>query len=128
MHGRKAAVEMYSNLTLGTLTELMKLAPPDSIVRFDASTGHPGNPHSYRGYYEDLSFEDSSTPITARAFREMLAGCLNHVFVGYKGGCYTMVHATRLWCSEYGDASGMGISGVRFESGEVTILETIYEP
>ena len=118
---------MYSNLKLGQLIELMKIALPDSVVIFDAG-GHPGNPHSYRGYYEDLSFEESSAPITARDFLAMLSGCLNHAFQGYKGGWFTMVPATRVWSSQYGDASGMGISGVRYESDALTTLETIYEP
>lgn len=62
-----------------------------------------GSPHSYRGYYIDLSFERTPEP---RPVADVLAdarSCLGKVFEGYKGGDYTMGKSTPVWCAGYGN-------------------------
>ena len=68
---------MRKNLTLGKLIAELEALPPDTVVRFDFPEDkpqHPGEPDSYRGYYEDLAFESCNEPITASA---LLLSCKN---------------------------------------------------
>jgi len=65
-------------------------------------------PHSYRGYYEQLAFE----PAENIAVGEMLAAAksaLGATYQGYKGGDFTMTDYTDCWLSVYGTASGESI-------------------
>lgn len=58
-------------------------------------------PHSYRGYYEQLAFE----PLENTTVGAMLAcarSAFGQTFEGYKGGSYTMGKYTTVNLSEYG--------------------------
>jgi hypothetical protein len=63
------------------------------------------DPHSYRGYYEDLAFSECRGVSVA----EMLAtasACVGRTFTGYKGGEYMMYGDTRVWIAPYGESGG----------------------
>lgn len=87
------------------------------------------NPHSYRGYYSDLSFE-REIPIDKRCKNvkkvlKMLKECMGKVFEGYKGGDFVMGANTPLWRAGYGDC-GVRIMSLDL-SKEVIILITAPE-
>jgi hypothetical protein len=86
-----------THLTLGGLIAVLEKMPDDTPV------ANLQNPGSYRGYYEDLYFEQN--PGTRPAY-ELLADCkaaLSKVFEGYRGGHYVMTKLTPLWIATYGN-------------------------
>jgi hypothetical protein len=109
------------HLTLGQAIELAKAADPQMVVEFDRG-GSPAGPHSYRGYYSDLSFGQSGAPVTVAEFLSDLTKSLGRTFEGYKGGDYVMGDETPLWVAPYG-CTGPAIMGARI-NGEKLILET----
>lgn len=109
------------HLTLGEMiTELSKL-PEDIPIRYDCTTASPTSPHSYRGYYSDLAFEQSDS---VRTVGSVLLDCkqsLGKVFTGYKGGDYTMTEDTPLWAAEY-SCCGKAMMGLSVGDTAVVIL------
>lgn len=92
---------MNNQMTLGELIfELEKLDPNQKIQKIQ-------NPHSYRGYYEDLAFETSEEFMTVKEALQLCKDCLGKVFVGYKGGNWYMDEKTLVWISEHGNLGGM---------------------
>ncbi len=90
------------HLTLDGLIECCINSPQEYTVTFENGDG-VGNPHSYRGYYSDLSFETTNE---VKTVKEMWALCCHHcldqTFEGYKGGDFLMTGSTPLWCADYG--------------------------
>ena len=85
-----------TQMTLGKLIAELEGMPPGAKVI------NMSRPHSYRGYYCDLAFENDEE--TCRA-GELLAVCksaMGKVFEGYKGGDYIMKESTPVWIAEYG--------------------------
>lgn len=110
---------MFDNMKLGELLEFLKDVSPTRLIKFDNGDS-PSRPHSYRGYYEQLAFERNVVPMTVGGFLEMCqTKVLGKTFEGYKGGKYTMAAETPLWCSDYGDASGVAIVKIVTEGGEL---------
>ena len=98
------------HLTLGGLVEALSATDPESIVVFDFDAAiSPSAPESYRGYYSDLSFPPSSTPITVGSLLKEARDAIGHTFEGYKGGDFEMHDDTPLWASPYGSANGLAI-------------------
>jgi len=63
------------------------------------------NPHSYRGYYEDLAFE----PIEETTFGNMLEAAQSaygSTYIGWKGGEFTMNECTTCWIAYQGHSEG----------------------
>lgn len=109
------------HITLGDLIKLLENAEETMPVRFANSEYGPGNPHSYRGYYSDLAFED----ISDVTVKHVLADCresFEKTFTGYKGGDFFMGADTPLWNSPYG-CCGKAIVGASVIDGVLT-LET----
>ena len=99
-----------SQWTLGDLISALEEMPPDREV------GNLCDPHSYRGYYCDLAFENSGGNQPAGKLLDECKKAMGAVFEGYKGGDYVMGESTPIWVAEYGccgekivgiDASGM---------------------
>lgn len=59
------------------------------------------NPHSYRGYYDDLAFEPASN-VTVAAMLADAQSALGATYEGYKGGEFTMNQHTDCWLAFYG--------------------------
>lgn len=97
------------HLTLGALIEQLHTAPSGAFVRYEDGKS-PGREMSYRGYYDDLAFEDGGTT-TVEEFLKQCSAALNQTYEGYKGGDFRMDARTPLWRSEYGCASGEAIVG-----------------
>ena len=99
-----------TQMTLGKEIAALEKMPSDSAVI------NLRRPHSYRGYYCDLAFENDSG--TCQAW-ELLAECksaIGKVFEGYKGGNYIMKESTPVWIAEYG-CSGVKLIAL-YEGGE----------
>lgn len=109
------------HLTLGKAIEAMEGFNKDAVVAF-SSGGHPSSPHSYRGYYSDLSFGPTDGPVTVGRFLECLKNCMGRTFEGYKGGDFVMSDDTPLWAAEYG-CTGLAIMDA-ISVGDAVVLVT----
>ena len=115
------------HLTLGQLVEELEKATLSNPVVFDFDEMSPGAPDSYRGYYEDLSFAPSTSPITVRSFLVDAKDAIGAYFEGYKGGDFKMHSGTALWASGYGSASGRAIIGVKREDDRVVLITKLID-
>lgn len=82
-----------TQLTLGAMIKTLEGMAPETAVCL-------GSPHSYRGYYCDLSFENE-----ANTAGKLLAECreaMGQVFQGYKGGDFVMGALTPTWVASWG--------------------------
>ena len=95
------------HVTLGELRTFGAAYPDARFVLLDADMDEGvaksiGNPHAYRGYYSDLSFEEVRETVRGR---DIIAMC-NHIsettFVGYKGGDYRYGEETPIWVAPWG--------------------------
>ena len=95
------SVRSKYHLTLGKLIEILDLYP-DFTIEMQA-------PHSYRGYYSDLSFEPSHAIEASDLSKILKNNILNQKLEGYKGGEYLMDEDTPLWLDYYGEYTGTAI-------------------
>lgn len=86
-----------TQMTLGGLIAALEALPPETTV-----TPGIAYPHSYRGYYSDLAFENRSASTTASELLAACRGAMGKTFTGYKGGDYDMGARTPIWLAEYG--------------------------
>lgn len=63
------------------------------------------NPHSYRGFYDQLAFEPTKNVTVAEMLKDALSA-LGTTYEGYKGGEYRMGGSTIVWLAEYGSSCG----------------------
>jgi hypothetical protein len=92
-------------MTLGKLIKTLEGFDPNSPVIGLYS------PHSYRGYYSDLAFEELVGG--SRPAWELLEECksiLGKTFEGYKGGEFVMDENTPVWIAYYGSTGEKLIS------------------
>lgn len=83
-------------MNLAELIDTLERYPSEQEVRHGL-----GNPHSYRGYYEQLAFE----PIRDTSVGQMLDAansCVGRSFAGWKGGDFVMTPDTQVWLSRRG--------------------------
>lgn len=90
----------HYHLTLGGMIAALEKVTPDTAVEFDRG-GAPTDPHSYRGYYSDLSFE-TGPATTAGELLKICREALGSTYESYKGGDFTMAENTPLWAASYG--------------------------
>lgn len=107
------------HLTLGKFIAELEKVPAGTQVRF-ADGSYPANPHSYRGYYSDLAFEEVDNPQTAGELLRECREANGRDFTGYKGGDFRMHNDTPLWGAERGRC-GQAIVGAKFENGELLL-------
>jgi hypothetical protein len=80
------------HLTLQQLIDQLEAYPyPDKVIPIGFH-----NPHSYRGYYDDLAFEITYNT-TPKAMLECAKQAMNNTYTGYKGGEFTMGTYTECW-------------------------------
>lgn len=116
------------HLTLGKLIKALREADPNTPVIHDSRTFGTdvsvSNPHSYRGYYEDLAFEPDHEVMTAKDLLNHLeTWVLDRELEGYKGGMFKMTKNTPLWISPYGESRSIAV--VDFEmspDGSIMLL------
>jgi hypothetical protein len=99
-------------LTLGELISKLEAFPEDNIVVVDYTQTSPTCTDSYRGYFEELSFEygDSNT-LTVKEFLVICKDAVGKTFTGYSGGDFKMRRYTFVWIAQYGELGKM-ITGV----------------
>jgi hypothetical protein len=107
------------HVTLGKMIDAIKDMPPETPVVYDVG-GAPGRPHSYRGYYSDLSFSPADSA-TVESLLKHCRGSLDATFEGYKGGEFVMGADTPLWFAEYG-CCGRAIVDMREEMGRLVLV------
>lgn len=90
------------NATLGEVIDHLSALPADQVVDHGFN-----NPHSYRGYYDQLAFEPCENT-TVGAMLACAEAALGGTFQGYKGGDYTMDRDTDCWLARYG-STGVAI-------------------
>ena len=95
-----------TQMTLGKMIETLENLPDDLLIMGFTE------PQSYRGYYDDLSFEPQGERITVADALVMCRGAMGQVFEGYKGGDYMMGASTPVWIADYG-CSGQRIMTIR---------------
>lgn len=111
-------------ITLGELTA--KLEAFDGSLELAVQYGNTMLAYdevgSYRGYYTDLAIEPRAevTGTVADALAD-LHDANGETFTGYKGGDYYMNNRTLVWVAHYGEASGIGVTGVELVDGVVVI-------
>ena len=86
-------------MTLGQLIERLKDENPKKILRLGFR-----NPHSYRGYYDQLAFEPKQLIMVEDMLKDAQSA-LGKTFEGYKGGEFKMSEHTDVWLAEYGNTS-----------------------
>lgn len=91
---------------LGQLIDHLNKHDPNKKVRIGFN-----NPHSYRGYYDELAFEPAEN-ITVVEMLAAAHSALGATYQGYKGGDFTMKDYTPVWISRYGGLSGQGIGSL----------------
>lgn len=89
-----------------TLKDLMKKYPElvgKQVYGF-------GNPHSYRGYYSEISFEPCFT--TIEDMYDCAISSIDKEFTGWKGGDFVMTELTECYMAEEGnlDSNDDGIT------------------
>lgn len=89
-------------MVLKEYIELLKKFNPEQRVPVGL-----GNPHSWRGSYDELSFE----PVEDTTIGAMLAtaeDCVGRTFGGWKGGDFTMTEYTTIHVDYRGRCSDVG--------------------
>jgi hypothetical protein len=112
------AQRSLTQMTLGRFISELEAIPEQTEIENIYS------PHSYRGYYSDLAFnQGQGTRTVGSLVEELKTECLNKTFYGYKGGDYYMDIHTPLWIAEYGDC-GVKIIGIQKSeiNGLISIL------
>ena len=108
-------------MTLRELIDVLGEADPNKVVPIGW-----GNPHSYRGYYDDLAFEPMRNVRVADMLHDAEAS-LNATFAGYKGGEFVMNEYVDVYLANYGECGDqisrlllhyMGLCDFPVEDGE----------
>ena len=117
------------HLTLGKAIEGLSKFEEKESIRFDYEDKAPGNPHSYRGYYSDLSFEPCQIGERANvgSFLEDLKESLNVEFTGWKGGEFYMGENTPLWVATEGECGRAIIDILHRDDGLIITTKEILD-
>jgi hypothetical protein len=104
----------------------LKKNPRDDYLRIAGSPVGltPKSVDSYRGYYEDLAINVEPEHYSMRVgeFVDLLESRIGTTMTGYKGGDYTIGPRTRVWISNYYEASGALVTGTRREDWGCTYI------
>lgn len=110
---------MYLKQLITRLEEL----PKDTILPIGIC-----EPHSYRGYYDQLAFEPCENQPVTEAIH-IAKSAVGTTYEGYKGGEFTMTEYTDVWLAHYGCITCLdGIDNIAYifeklESSKVARLE-----
>lgn len=104
----KKITEMFGQLELKQVIEYLKEKKeedPERILKLGI-----GEPHSYRGFYEQLGFEFVENVTVLKMYNDV-SDALGQKYYGYKGGEFVMREGTECWIAEWGD---VGVELSRF--------------
>lgn len=114
---------MSEIMDLGTLTDIVLACPAGTLVMTDMGES-VSNPHSYRGFYEQLAVEPTGAENTlSEVFGAELDNVIDTYLEGWKGGDFYMDSDTPVWLSYEGTCSGRAIVGAELR-GNVLVLIT----
>jgi hypothetical protein len=89
-----------------------------------------GQPHSYRGYYDQIAFAPDGGSESAKDLAARVADSVGATFTGWKGGEFTMDENTPVWIAHEG-SSGDALIGLLLVDGdgegEVLVLPQTHE-
>jgi hypothetical protein len=105
MSAKRQKERSETQMTLGKLIDKLKTMDPDAMIDGIET------PHSYRGYYDDLAFEQGTEKMSVSSALIIATNCMGEVFEGYKGGDFQMGRNTPIWMSGYG-TTGSKILGL----------------
>lgn len=91
-------------MTLDELTTLLGKTDPELVLPNGFT-----NPHSYRGYYDELAFEPAEN-VTVGSMLSAAWSADGATYTGYKGGEYTMTSDTTCWIAYEGSVGGEEIT------------------
>lgn len=111
----------FGIIWLGDLYSQLAEMPAEApvAVEYYRDTVWAGELSSYRGYYEDLSFDLGGRTLVSDVLEQIDNYLGGESYEGYKGGEYYAHDATLVWVSEYGNASGIGVTGAELRDGTV---------
>lgn len=114
----------YSNshMNMKSLRKSIHALADDTLVQYDSGL-FPGVAHSYRGFYGDISFSPTTTPVTAGEFKEEIYGVWGQMFEGWKGGEFYYNDGSYVWAGEKGE-TGPYLTGIELVDG-VAIIHTM---
>ena len=95
----------FDCLKLGQLIDALRRLDPKAVLLNGFC-----NPHSYRGYYEQLAFEPKDGVTVGEAL-ETARSAVDETCHGYKGGAYRMDEGTPCWIAEHG-STGRPLQGL----------------
>jgi hypothetical protein len=104
------------HVTLGDLTVACE-ANPNGRVFVDTGNGLRDE-HSYRGYYNELSFHRDDEPTPTADVLAMCRRAASDTYEGYKGGDYTYNERTPLWLAPYG-CTGAALVSLVVRDGDI---------
>lgn len=84
-------------MQLQELIDALETYDPSIVVREGFA-----EPHSYRGYYEQLAFEPAYS-VTIGSMLDAARSAVGTTYHGYKGGSYTMEEWTSVHLANYGE-------------------------
>lgn len=90
------AMPLEPYIDLGGIIARLEREDPERVLPIGFA-----NPHSYRGYYDQLAFE----PVADIKIGDMLTAAkyaVGRTFQGWKGGDYTMSEHTECWIATEG--------------------------
>jgi hypothetical protein len=110
------AKRSLSQFTIKTFIDELKKYPENKMIE------SLEQPHSYRGYYSDLSFKRFEGQMPVKDLLKVLQDdCLNKTFTGYKGGDFYMDEHTPVWIADYGYC-GVKIIGIQDDVNRLSFL------
>jgi len=115
MNAQSMRKRAETQMTLGKMIAALEALPANAEI------DGIGSPHSYRGYYSDLAFEQKERKITVTEALAMCKAAMGKVFEGYKGGDFVMGELTPVWIAEYGSC-GNKLMAIR-EDGALELAE-----
>jgi len=105
--------ETVTPYKLITAIDLMKVEGSTSVY-FDFGNLALTKIDSWRGDYSEMAigYSMDRKHMAAWEFRNMLEGCENKVYTGYKGGEFTMSMNTPIHVDNYGECTDTEITGL----------------
>lgn len=90
--------QLMATYYLETIIEILEKEEDQTLV---CPLGF-GDPHSYRGFYEDVAFPPKEN-VTVGEMLRSAKSAVGKTFEGYKGGEFTMSKSSYCWLAKRGD-------------------------
>jgi hypothetical protein len=126
MRTRSYELTEDDQITLGELIDGLEQADPARDVYLDWNRLGVAGLGSYRGYYDQLAigYADDGNAMTAGDLLKDCRAAVGAHFEGYKGGQFRMDRNTRIYVANHGSSAGVGLVGIKLDSGGGVTLQT----